>query len=109
MAELIISGDHLKDEFQFESKHNLALVHLMNTVVTDTPLLDDLKETQKAVWRLGRVIYTFEKSFLCGQTIKVPMIITDQNIIDISNVIRNWLLNYYNAESLICMFDFSLY
>ena len=109
MTELIISGDHLKDEFQFESKHNLALVHLMNTIVTDTPLLDDLKETQKAVWRLGRVIYTFEKSFLCGQTIKVPMIITDQNIIDISSVIRNWLLNYYNAESLICMFDFSFY
>ena len=87
-----------------EDNHKLAIVRLLNSIITEEPLLEDLNDTKSVVWRLGSLISFFDQSFISGQNeLKIPTLeeMDDSSLSDISSYIRKWLISYYNADSVI--------
>lgn len=86
-----------------EDNHKLAIVHLLNSIIPDPPMLEDLNDTKNVIWKLGSLIDYFEKSFVTGQNVKIPATLGEEESKQISSIIRNWLVSYYNADSVIGM------
>jgi hypothetical protein len=87
-----------------EDNHKIAIVNLLNNIVSSEPLLEDLNDTKSVVWRLGSLINFFDESFISGQNeLKIPSLeeMTETSLSEISSYIRHWLISYYNADSVI--------
>jgi hypothetical protein len=98
-----------------EDNHKIAIVNLLNNIISSEPLLEDLNDTKSVVWRLGSLINFFDESFISGQNeLKIPSLeeMTETSLTQISSYIRHWLISYYNADSVIgiqIVYHFFLY
>ena len=90
-----------------EDNHKIAIMNLMNGIIPE-PLLEELSDTKTVVFKLGQLIELFDESFITSgidqkDKLKLPSFDTmDESVIlNLSIHIRNWLVSYYNADSLI--------
>ena len=106
------STEHNYDLSEFrvmtiEDTHKIAIMNLMNGIIAE-PLLEELSDTKTVVYKLGQLIQLFDESFITSgidmkDKLKLPDFETmDESVIlNLSIHIRNWLVSYYNADSLI--------
>lgn len=89
-----------------EDSHKTAIINLLNSIVNE-PMVDSFDDTKTIIYKLGQLIQLFDESFITSgidkNQIQLPSFedMDDTFVSELSNQIRNWLIPYYNADSLI--------
>ena len=90
-----------------EENHKIAIINILNAIVAE-PHLEDTNDTKAVVWKLAALVELFDDSFITSGVgaqnrfkLKDLDALTESDLLDISTHVRNWLISYYNAESLI--------
>ena len=90
-----------------EDSHKTALINLLNSIINE-PLVESFEDTKTVVYKLGQLIQLFDESFITsGIDNKTPIQLpdfedmNDTTVSEMSTYIRNWMIPYYNADSLI--------
>ncbi|CAG2162647.1 unnamed protein product [Oppiella nova] len=90
-----------------EENHKIAIINILNAIVSE-PHLEDTNDTKAVVWKLAALVELFDDSFITSGIgaqnrfkLKDLDVLTESDLLDISTHVRNWLISYYNAESLI--------
>ncbi|XP_054161618.1 zinc finger protein 189-like [Oppia nitens] len=85
-----------------EDNHKVAMINTMNGIVTDPPVVD-FADIKSMIYKLRALIQMFDDSFITSclndNKLKTFESVTEADLTDISQYIRNWLISFYNAES----------